>query len=363
MSNGFSNNSNYNPPGNVYLNSPANGVMSATTFEAGREADELCLKDTPGYFQQFITAQMSELRTTLARNLSVNKSDLAFVSSFSVGHNFLLSCLNPAWKVWTLDGDYPSLTLPFELYGFKQEKCVIPNASLSTERILESIDKTRPDLVVLSHVQWLSGFKVNLKSLGEFCRSLGILTLIDGTQYFGTGPLDLSDIPIDAYGSSGYKWLLAGFGNGFLYTHPSFFEKLNIRVGGFGSFLNFDNEWNYAESMKNFEPGHHDPISFIRMKNALLEMEANDPKKISEHIHTLDSSFLIQADEHQLDVLNYSANGEDSAILSIGLSDEHVKRLEKNDVRFSERGGRTRIGFHLYNTAAEIDRTIEILTS
>jgi len=85
----------------------------------------------------------------------------------------------------------------------------------------------------MSHVQWLSGFKADLEKLGAFCRERGIFTLIDGTQFIGTGPIDLAALQVDAYGASGYKWLLAGFGNGFLYTAPHFFNELDIRIGGF----------------------------------------------------------------------------------------------------------------------------------
>jgi len=234
---------------------------------------------------------------------------------------------------------------------------------LSTQRILEGIEKNKPDLVVMSHVQWLSGFKVDLEKLGAFCRERGIVPLIDGTQFMGTAPLDLGTMQVDAYGASGYKWLLAGFGNGFLYTAPHFFEELDVRIGGFGSLLNFQNEWKYEESMKNFEPGHLDHISFTRMKNAVNEWSANDPKRVADHIGDLLNYFLTALNQNGVDVYDYRAVNGLSSILSVGLSDEQTDALKEKNIRFSKRGGRVRIGCHIYNTTADVDRFVSAVTS
>ncbi len=363
MSNPFSSQFEYQPPGEVYLDSPANGVISNTTFEIGRQSDELCRQDVPGYRQRFMLTEMKELRGSLADMLSVEPSNLAFLPSFSVAHNYLMTGLNRKWKVWSLEGDYPSLIMPFELYGFELTKTTIPSKELSPERILESIDKNKPDLVVMSHVQWLSGFKVDLEKLGAFCRDRGVFTLIDGTQFIGTAPLNLKALQVDAYGASGYKWLLAGFGNGFLFTAPGFFEELDIRIGGFGSLLNFQNEWKYEESMKNFEPGHLDHISFTRMKNAVNEWSANDPVNIDGYIRDLLNYLLNELNQNGVDVYDYRRANGLSSILSVGLSDEQTNALKQQNIRFSKRGGRVRIGCHIYNTVADVDRFVSAVTS
>jgi len=126
MSNPFSSQFEYQPPGEVYLDSPANGVMSRTTFEVGLQSDELCRQDIPGYRQHFMLNEMKGLRGSLANMLLVEPNNLAFLTSFSVALNYLMTGLNRKWKVWSLEGDYPSLIMPFELYGFDLTKAPIP---------------------------------------------------------------------------------------------------------------------------------------------------------------------------------------------------------------------------------------------
>jgi len=363
MSNVFSSQFDYQPPGAIYLDSPANGVMSNTTFDAGRVSDQRGKDDVSEYRMHFLMNEMKELRSSLAAQLSIAPSSLALMSSFSVALNYLITGLDQRWRVWSLEGDYPSLIMPFELYAFDLTKAPIPTLELSTARILESIEASKPDLVVLSHVQWLSGFKVELQELGAFCRERGIFTLIDGTQHVGVEPLDLRSLKVDAYGASGCKWLLAGFGNGFQYIDPSFFEQLSIRTGGFGSMLNFENEWKYTESMKNFEPGHLDHIAFVRMKNAVHEWAENDPGQISSFIGLQTNHLLDELKSNGVDVYDFRAVNGMSSIVSLGLSDDQINKLKTEGIRFSKRGGRVRIGCHIYNSRKQLEAFVNTITS
>jgi len=191
-------------PSGLYFNTPANGVMSKTSYEKGRESDRLCFNDPSRYREKWFMEDFPLLWKGIANQLNVDHTHIALLSSFSVGLNFLMCSLPKNWKIWQLEGDYPSLLFPFKLHEFDIHRAFISAKDLSTYKIIESIEEAKPDAVVLSHVQWLSGFQVDLEKVASFCRTKGIHTIIDGTQFFGSGEIDLDISQIDVYGASGY---------------------------------------------------------------------------------------------------------------------------------------------------------------
>src|SRR5437763_589512 len=55
-------------------------------------------------------------------------------------------------------------------------------------------DRTR--IVSLSFVEFASGFRNDLESIGTLCRERGVLFFVDGIQGLGVLPLDLQRTPI-----------------------------------------------------------------------------------------------------------------------------------------------------------------------
>ena len=43
-----------------------------------------------------------------------------------------------------------------------------------------------------------------------------MLIIADATQFCGTAPFNFNESAIDILGGSGYKWLLGGYGNGYI---------------------------------------------------------------------------------------------------------------------------------------------------
>ena len=52
-----------------------------------------------------------------------------------------------------------------------------------------------------------------------------LLIVGDGTQFLGAHEFNFDNSPFDIVAASGYKWLLAGFGNGVVMISASFLER------------------------------------------------------------------------------------------------------------------------------------------
>jgi len=83
---------------------------------------------------------------------------------------------------------------------------------------LDKISTSKPTAFAFSLVQYVSGIKLS----DQFLKTLktafpDILLMVDGTQFCGTAPFNFEDSAIDVLISSGYKWMLGGYGNGFVF--------------------------------------------------------------------------------------------------------------------------------------------------
>src|SRR5262249_57975712 len=86
--------------------------------------------------------------------------------------------------------------------------------------------------VPLGGVEYASGFRNDLDTVGAVCRERGVLFLVDAIQGLGVLPLDLARTPIDFLSGDGHKWLLGPEGAGVFYARRERLEELHpIGVG------------------------------------------------------------------------------------------------------------------------------------
>ncbi len=109
--------------------------------------------------------------------------------------------------------------------GAKLKKVALPLPPESKEEIIRLIEQSltpATKLLMLSHVNTITGLLMPLAEISSVARARGIFLLIDGAQAPGLIPVDVKSIGADAYASSGHKWLLGPKETGFLYLKSGF---------------------------------------------------------------------------------------------------------------------------------------------
>ena len=92
-------------------------------------------------------------------------------------------------------------------------------------------DRTR--LIVLSTVEWCNGWRMDLKEIGDFCKSRGIFLVVDAVQELGVNKLDTKQFHVDILTAGGHKWLNSPFGTGVLYINKETLPKLKSVYHGY----------------------------------------------------------------------------------------------------------------------------------
>src|SRR5262249_6880117 len=83
-------------------------------------------------------------------------------------------------------------------------------------------------VIALSHVQFSNGFRINLEELG---RTKGDHALVvNASQSAGAFEIDVKRMQIDALCATGHKWMLAGYGSGFVYLSRNLLRQTRSRA-------------------------------------------------------------------------------------------------------------------------------------
>ena len=142
-------------------------------------------------------ARSEGVRRHLATMLNVTPEEIAFLSNASFGMNTLAELFGGEGEVLTAAEDFSSVTLPMAAPGLSRPIPRVRFRRGAGLQIEEAVgDGTR--YLVISFVQFASGFRYDLARLGEICRARDMLFVVDATQGFGVFPIDVQRGRIDA---------------------------------------------------------------------------------------------------------------------------------------------------------------------
>jgi selenocysteine lyase/cysteine desulfurase len=342
----------------TYLHTPGSGLLSKALVSWRRERDSIYYSPS-SLLREQQPDFLASVKSDVARFFGSKVKQTFLLPNFSFGFNTLLEGLRHHTKVLLLEEEYPSVNFPIVSRGFE---CIrVPIQAHLEEQIVEAIRLHRPSIFAFSMVQYISGVRLSLAFLREL-RSLfpELLLLADGTQYISTEVFDFEKSGLDGFGASGYKWMTAGFGNGFLCLSDRLAEQLYPNAAQYGppqeAFLQ-------SKSILNmyFEPGHQDTLGLGSLQQAILLFEKLGQKEVANYVHSLG----IQAKERFLEegLLPTSIADRKEAhsnLFNVQLPQHLHASLIENGVFTGLRGTGIRIGLHLYNDMEDVNHFIQI---
>ena len=345
----------------TYLNTASNGVIPKPVIEWRRQHD-LDLMNHASVFRDKHKLHIEQIRRTVAGFFDVSANETALVPNFSFGINTVLEGLPKKHKILLLKNDYPSVNWPVETRDFNV--CYAEIDENLEKNIEEAVEKHKPDVFMFSIVQWLNGIKIDfefLKQLKSYHPNL--LLIADGTQYLGAEDFSFADNAIDVVGASAYKWLTAGYGNGFIMVKESAVEHIFPRTIGFNSAERFESLPTETAFMKHFEPGHQDTLNYGSLEQAMLFQEKLGKEKLYQSIDSLSAKTKERFAELGLLKNDTLLREKHSSIFNLKGDMILFQKLRENNIICSPRGGGIRVSFHYYNTEAELDKLTEVICS
>lgn len=342
----------------VYLNTPGNGLMPRSHFvwREQREKDFFAidgdLRDQQGAF-------VSKVKDEFAKLFGCKGSNFFALPNFSFGLHTLINGLLNDLKYAILEEDYPSLNYP--IISRQLDYVTIKVDEFLEENILSTIENQRIDVLLLSIVQYINGMKIDLDFIKRLKSNHPNLIIIgDATQYLGTEPFDFANSGFDVVGGSGYKWLMAGFGNGYMMISDKIKELLYTKAQQ----GNRPKEamWSTKSILDTyFEPGHQDTLSHGTLLQSIRFLSTLGLENIKNYLSELNKYAYNKFESRGLILPEIRNRKLKSSLMNLQLNPEFYGELMNFGVKCFPRGSGIRIGLHLYNTTDDVDRLIDII--
>ncbi|NJL31446.1 MAG: aminotransferase class V-fold PLP-dependent enzyme [Phycisphaerales bacterium] len=149
-----------------------------------------------------------------------------------------------------------------------------PDGRIDVDDVLDAItDRTR--VVSLSHVQYASGYRIDLTPIAKLVHQAGGYLCVDAIQSLGAMPVNVRELGIDFLSADGHKWLLSPEGAGLFYVREELIPLLHPNVIGWMNMKNASDYGNYQfefqDDARRFEPGSYN-IPGVLALGASLEM-------------------------------------------------------------------------------------------
>ena len=317
--------------------------------------------------------RVEEVRGLAGRLLGCNPTDVAFIKNTSEGIGIVAEGIawRPGDNVVTAAEEYPANIYPWmNLKDRGVDVRLVPSRERRVEidDIRSAIDG-RTRLVSLSMVEYASGFRNDLGTVGSLCRERGVHFLVDAIQGLGVLPLDVGQIPVDFLSADGHKWLLGPEGAGIFYVRPALVEQLHPVGIGWNSVIGSRNfaklDFQLKPHAGRWESGALNVAGITALgasMQLLLEIGIN---QVSSRIMDLTDHLCEQAAQAGIEIYSSRRPEDRSSIVSLVSRDGdprgQVRRCRAAGVVINQRAGRLRISPHCYNTTAELDRLLELL--
>lgn len=345
-----------------YFNTAAAGIVPPAYIKPCQQFMKQLSENPAKAFEQWLANSLDDLRFSAAEFLDAGQDEIAFIPNFSYGLNALVHSLKPASRVMVLLEDYPSLIDPFLLNNFKIHRFKSPKKlNFNTEDIIVEMLANNIEILAISQVQWLTGFRADIDKLGKFCRERNILFIIDATQSMGALPLSLKQSGADVIISSSYKWMNAGYGTGILCARKDFLSRYLPKIRGNNSRMLAGEKWTDDSNIIGYEPGHLNIPGLILLQQAIEDKLKTGTDRISAHNLGLTSRFIDELEKPDKILIGPVSMENRSSIVSLKGGELLFNHLRKRGYEVSFRNKLVRVSFHYHNTPEAVDQLAQTI--
>jgi cysteine desulfurase/selenocysteine lyase len=330
-------------------------------------------------------AKLEETRVRFARLINADPDEIAFTKNVSEGLNIVAASL--PWEegdnvVVALEAEHPNNVYPWlNLRRRGVTVKAVPTAAgdIDTSRLIDALDDRTQVLSVASQT-FSPGLRTDLDALGEACQERGVLLLVDGAQSVGVLHTDVQRSRIDALAVSTSKGLLGLYGMGFLYVRreladylePAYLARFGVEIAeGHEADLG-DLSYELAPGARRFDLGNYNFPAAYAAHASLERLLGLSTEAIERHANALAHRLADGLAAQGLTVHGQGTKKLGSIVCAGTLGGGHDstgdtamaalhQHLTSNHVKLSIRRGTLRFSFHLYNTADEVDRVVELV--
>lgn len=357
--------------GIIYFNHASTGpfsdLLTKTLANLLKDKSENNIDD----YESFLKI-VEESKKFLAEMISCSEDRIAFVDNTSNGLNILAQSID--WekgdRVLLNDIEFPANVYPFlnlKRFGVEVDFVKSENGIVTADQILDSITP-QTKIVSISFVQFISGYRVDLEKIGNYCRANNIIFCVDGIQGIGAIQIDVIKSKIDFLSCGTQKWLLGMQGLAFIYVDKELQKQMYPANVGW---LSVENAWDLLDyklelktSANVFQGGTLNTFGIYAFNSSLKLFKDFGFNEIQTEVISNTKYFISKLNDIGLKcVLSDHLESEFAGIVTINSKNPEkvVDQLKSKKIICSLREGFIRFAPHFYNTHQEIDSVVDEL--
>jgi selenocysteine lyase/cysteine desulfurase len=362
----------------TYLNSASISLMPRPAIEAMIDVERKIASGGTIDFDEIAETEATEgARAEDASLLRANEDEVAILSSASECLSSLAWSLDlpPGSNIVSTDADFPSVVYPW--LRLAREKRLEVRLARNQDGVvktneLEKLVDDKTAAISISHVEYGTGQRFDLRWLSEVAHAHGALLIVDASQSIGLIPTDVEREGVDVLVAAGYKGLLGPFGAAVLYVKECLFENLRPSMVGWRSapdpYALIATDLTFPRGAKKFEFGTMDYAAATGLTESIRYLKGLGRENITSHVTSLSNKFLemmIEREGGNITILTPMEAGSYASIVSFRFKGHDqstiASRFVKSGIIVSQRFNAVRFSFHAYNTEEDVEKTTSSL--
>jgi cysteine desulfurase / selenocysteine lyase len=349
----------------VYLNSAAAGPIARPVMEAATGYYREMMEEGDARWDEWLERR-EVVRRRIAEFINAEPDEIALTTNTSSGMNAIVDTLEGRGEVISCNLEFPVSTITWLHRGIRVNLVEAVEGELRIEDVRRAMNE-RTAIICLSHVQYSNGLRSNLEELGS---SKGNHVLVvNASQSAGAFEIDVKRMQIDALCATGHKWMLSGYGSGFVYLSRRLLDETRARAIGWLSV-----EEPYGDRNRDFRV-RNDAAARIEWGcphfAGIFALGASVDYLLKIGTHNIEQRVLalnrylterLSAEGWRvLSPLRNESSRSGETLVAADRPKRVVAHLARRGIAVTEKPEGIRVATHFFNNEADIERLILVL--
>jgi cysteine desulfurase / selenocysteine lyase len=337
------------------------------------------LQAASGDQEQYVyPAILGDIRQVAAELLHCQPDEVALVGPTSLALSYFASGLKfrRGENVLIYLDDYPSNVYPWMALAEQGVEVRLMNTRglglIRPRDVMGQVDENTR-LVALASCHFISGYRIDIETIGRFLRERNVLFCLDAIQTLGAFPTTVEQV--DLLAADAHKWLLGPCGAGLMYVQRAVQEWLKPPIYGWHNVRCPDfvaqEKMELRSGAARYEAGTFNLLGIVGLLEALRLIQEFGLDNIARELLRKRAWLIPALQAKGYSVLHADAPPQNAGgIVSFYRADQDLaalhQKLREAKIVTSLRKDRTgqkfiRLSPHFYNTDAELQRVLELL--
>ena len=348
----------------VYLNTAAAGPLSRSVMEAGSGYYQQMMADGDLHWNDWL-AKREDVREKVAAFINAEPDEIGFTTNTSSGMNLIVDALQERGEVISCDLEFPVSTIPWIHRQIPVHLVKSVAGALHPSDIRRAMT-SKTGIISLSHVQYSNGFRSDLTQLGQEKGNHALV--VNASQSAGVFEIDVKQMKVDALCATGHKWMLSGYGSGFVYISRALLETKPRAIG----WLSVEDPYGDRNSEINLRRDASarselgcPHFAGIFALGASVDFSTGvgmaNIQKRALSMNRILTDRLVEAGLRVLSPLGNDNNRSAETLVAIENPAQVVTKLAEQGVIVTEKPEGIRVATDFFNNEQDIERMIEVL--